>query len=598
MRTIILAGLLATGALAVPEPSHRALQSDTGMDSTIATMLQPAIKQFGMDLVTELTTQLAQNSATGTNQLWFRSFDAPVPSLQRCGEVDAAPYMPASLFEPRNFLSLLAYAEATVSLYRTPVSGLPVEVGRCTEAGYSVCGAGIQGIGWFGGMMGTTCAVRCQCSFGFPLQPGLPRCVDEVDDPAAGRFCSLCGPTTACPGCVSNTVSIGLCYLPEDKPTELLCDGPIGTPCPPGVTSRCNTAAGTAVSCGPPPPPVRPTPRPPPPPSADNHLWFRLVQPDFTLGGAPRQCGEIDAAPRMPPELFEAGFESNLQAYTDATIDHYPTGFTGIALEQGRCSEAGFTVPDGSRSQASWAPNAMMRPICTERCDCTYASAFSSTNCQNKPDFPSQGQFCSLCQFYTGSSSFNDYNALATIDLYTEGRASDGDHLYFYYVNRDQARCGEVDAAPYMPATLFEPRHTLELAAYVEATVRLYSVSFRQGFGSSQTVTVQQGRCESVGYSQPKTSRRTGAVTTADAEWTPKEIMGPTCNAACACRWRGQRAACHGSALNNPDTARLCSLPYCDDVALVDDPASGTFCSLCGGPDTVPISLYEQPGGH
>ena len=87
MRTIILAGLLTTGALAVPELGHRALQktaeaADTGVDSVIAAMLEPAIKEFGMDLVTELTTQLAQNSATGTNQLWFRSFEAAGAQVQ------------------------------------------------------------------------------------------------------------------------------------------------------------------------------------------------------------------------------------------------------------------------------------------------------------------------------------------------------------------------------------------------------------------------------------------------------------------------------------------------------------------------------------
>ena len=116
------------------------------VDPVVAAALGPAISQFGVDLVTELTTQLAQNQASGNNQLWFRSFDAPLPSLQRCGEIDAAPYMPASLFEPRNFLKLLAYAEVTVRLYRTPVLDTAVELGRCTGAGYDVCGAGVQGI--------------------------------------------------------------------------------------------------------------------------------------------------------------------------------------------------------------------------------------------------------------------------------------------------------------------------------------------------------------------------------------------------------------------------------------------------------------------
>ena len=232
MRTVILAGLLTTGALAVPELSHRALQrtadADTGVDSVIAAMLEPAIKEFGMDLVTELTMQVAQNSATGTNQLWFRSFDAPVPSLQRCGEIDAAPYMPAELFEPRHFLQLLAYGEVTVRLYRTPVLNTATELGRCSEAGYTSCGASVQGISWIpGGLMGPVCGERCGCNFrgacspagsfpGFPECSQLPFCRDVPDDPTEDRFCSLCGPTTACPGCSSDTVTIGLCYPPSE----------------------------------------------------------------------------------------------------------------------------------------------------------------------------------------------------------------------------------------------------------------------------------------------------------------------------------------------------------------------------------------------
>ena len=317
----------------------------------------------------------------------------------------------------------------------------------------------------------------------------------------------------------------------------------------------------------------------------------------------PLRCGEIDAAPRVPPELFQRRNGARLQAYIDKTIELYPTGVSA-SLEQGRCSEVGYNVPAGSQSLVSWDPNSMMRPICEERCDCTYGSAFAATNCQNQADKPREGTFCSLCQFYTGSSSFNDYNALATIDFYREGAAPSGNHLYFYYVNQDKDRCGEVDAAPYMPAALFEPRNVLKLAAYVEATVRLYSTTFRSSsFGSSQTVTVQLGRCESVGYSQPQTNRG-GSLNTADAQWIPTDLMGPTCNEACNCRWQGQRAACHGSALRNPNTARLCSLPYCDAAqVLVDDPMTSSFCSLCDpgsafAPSTAPVTLYDPDSGH
>jgi hypothetical protein len=39
-----------------------------------------------------------------------------------------------------------------------------------------------------------------------------PCCKDQPDEPEKGQFCSLCGPSTACPGCVDNTVVVTLCY--------------------------------------------------------------------------------------------------------------------------------------------------------------------------------------------------------------------------------------------------------------------------------------------------------------------------------------------------------------------------------------------------
>ena len=421
MRTVILAGLLTTGALAVPELSHRALQrtadADTGVDSVIAAMLEPAIKEFGMDLVTELTMQVAQNSATGTNQLWFRSFDAPVPSLQRCGEIDAAPYMPASLFEPRNFLSLVAYAEATVRLYRTPSGtrdGRPVELGRCAAAGYSECRGGVQGISWFSNMMGPVCGERCQCNFngqcspagnfpGIPQCSGLPFCRDVADDPTNGEFCSLCSPSTACPGCSSgSTVTIGLCYPPSEPP---------------------------------PPPPPAPTPPPPPPPApptpnADNHLWFYFVN---TQNGFNR-CGEVDAAPLMPEDIFKPRNVLELAAYVEATTRFYSVTFaqggsrarTDVTVQLGRCRDNGYTVRGentgnyvrpgspaaaslAATAVASWTPSSLMTPVCEAECNCAWPTR---NNAYPQPgDLPlcghdmssaeaprgASGSFCGLC---------------------------------------------------------------------------------------------------------------------------------------------------------------------------------------------------------
>ena len=42
------------------------------------------------------------------------------PGRDWCGEIDAAPYMPADIFQPQNFLSLLAYAQLTIRTYVNP----------------------------------------------------------------------------------------------------------------------------------------------------------------------------------------------------------------------------------------------------------------------------------------------------------------------------------------------------------------------------------------------------------------------------------------------------------------------------------------------
>ena len=55
---------------------------------------------------------------------WFRSTvlrEQPLPlGGDWCGEIDAAPYMPADIFQPENFLSLLAYAQLTIRTYVNP----------------------------------------------------------------------------------------------------------------------------------------------------------------------------------------------------------------------------------------------------------------------------------------------------------------------------------------------------------------------------------------------------------------------------------------------------------------------------------------------
>eukprot|EP01050_Picozoa_sp_SAG11_P031809 SAG11_NODE_10045_length_861_cov_1.073491_1_plen_195_part_00 len=171
--------------------------------------------------------QQAPQQQQHNNSLWFYSLQVE-PGLKRCGQINAAPFVPVALFEPRHVFALRAYVEATVKLYRTPLLNTSVQFGQCSSVGYTVCDSAVQGIGWTPrSIMGPICGSRCGCNFqgacspvgnfpGIPSCENLPYCKDQPDVPAAGKFCSLCGPSTACPGCGPGaTVTIELC-----NPTE------------------------------------------------------------------------------------------------------------------------------------------------------------------------------------------------------------------------------------------------------------------------------------------------------------------------------------------------------------------------------------------
>ena len=550
--------------------------------------------------------------ANGDHHLWFYSIDTST-TFPRCGEVDAAPFMPSALFEPENLLELAAYAEATVRLYRTPVLNTATELGRCASIGYTDHGGTVDGIGWTpGDLMGPVCSDRCGCNFqasNFPAgSASLPACQDVPDDPSKGAFCSLCGPSTSCDGCRGGTVTIELYYPPEGQDRGPRCEGnyvdgvatgvtrPLGTPCPRGTTSNCRNAAGTEVSCGPPKRGERGglpnrAPTPTPTPSADAQLWFRLVTGPTLNFRAPLHCGEVDAAQRMPAALFDEEHAAALARYKRVSLAWLP------GLELGRCADVGYGVPAGSAS-ATWDPSTIMSGICMAQCDCEYRGGLGGRQgpCNNIPDDPNSGTFCSLC-------GDNDFNSRATIAIYNQGAPQADNHLFFYFINEGANQCGDIDAASFMPASLFEPANTLELAAYVEATTQLFAVQSGGGLDRTPRVTVRPslGRCADNGYGRQRPA-------TANVQWTPTELMAPACNLNCNCRWNAQRAgACHGRALNDPAQARLCSLPVCTDGNInhvdfpqTDDPSNGHFCSLCSGfyPDTVAVTLFNRDSGH
>merc|ERR1711865_902470 len=50
-------------------------------------------------------------------------------------------------------------------------------------------------------------------------------------------------------------------------------------------------------------------------------------------------------------------------------------------------------------------------------------------------------------------------------------------HLFFYWKNAAYNRCGDVDAAPRMPASLFEPENKAALQAYINVTIALFHIT-------------------------------------------------------------------------------------------------------------------------
>ena len=156
-----------------------------------------------------------------------------------------------------------------------------------------------------------------------------------------------------------------------------------------------------------------PSPSPGPSPSK-NHLWFNLIN-RYVPGVYPvGRCGEVDAAQRIPPKLFEPQYKAVLQKYIKATLKFY-----GGSL--GRCADMQFpssggpgavnyTQYDGT-TVAEWLPDAFV-PVCRALCGCDPKSTWNPSfptgrkicketplncACADVPDEPGKGHFCSLC---------------------------------------------------------------------------------------------------------------------------------------------------------------------------------------------------------
>ena len=143
--------------------------------------------------------------------------------------------------------------------------------------------------------------------------------------------------------------------------------------------------------------------------------------------------------------------------------------------------------------------------------------------------------------------------------------AANQSHLYFYWVNKAADRCGEVDAAPFMPKDLFEPSHTLRLLGYVEATISLFGIK-----SGPQPGDLKLGRCKDHGFAVDG-HQEIGST------WTPMDLQGPICMKHCKCQWWDTHGYKPPYVSGYKPAA---GLHNCTDVP--DDPATGHFCSLCG----------------
>jgi len=149
-----------------------------------------------------------------------------------------------------------------------------------------------------------------------------------------------------------------------------------------------------------------------------HHLWFNYVWA-IGSGNSYSRCGEVDAAPRMPAELFEFRNIGKLAQYASLTTQLYTAvGMNkGTKLQLGRCRTRGYTQKQSAMDGVGWAPSELMGPICLKQCDCTASSAGRYNDddppyCEDAPDDPKAGKFCSLCG--------PKYNSYIKIQLYNK----------------------------------------------------------------------------------------------------------------------------------------------------------------------------------
>jgi len=172
---------------------------------------------------------------------------------------------------------------------------------------------------------------------------------------------------------------------------------------------------------------------------------------------------------------------------------------------------------------------------------------------------------------------------------------SPGNHLWFSLVNQlvpggfaDGGRCGEVDAAPYMPAALFKPENAKGLKKYIQVTQKAWGVY--EGRCSDLTEKYYRDKYDDDGVSV----NRNYTELSSEVLKAPWLVSGfnKLCSSACNCvaggTWQPGSNVCR-------DTPQYCA---CQDVPdMPSRPSPGNFCSLCG-PKYDPqasVTVYRRP---
>lgn len=275
-------------------------------------------------------------------------------------------------------------------------------------------------------------------------------------------------------------------------------------------------------------------PKPPPTGCTKQACLFSYTNPAGVNQG---RCGEVDAAPRMPADIWA---DSNaVREYIGATIQWY--NLDGIQLKQKPCDRAGRRQK-GSLN-VSWTTPTLMKNTCSNVCDCNYPL------CPDSPDNPRNSQYCSLCG--------PKFNAPIEVKFWVTVGPNPGPApspppagckngaCPFSYTNPRSVnfgRCGEVDASSRMPRSIWGDPTAVN--QYVSLTLQLYNIGDVGGPEGGQLV---QAPCDHSSRVQRGS---------ANVSWTTPKLMG-ICYTLCNCKW-----------------------PQCPIQP--SDPANGNFCALCG----------------